>query len=108
MSWFSKMTTSTVIITCCSALVTYYLSNVFIIVENVDEVFVNMPDPVFKQINASQLHDYDIILECKAAMFSIFKTLKTFVITTYVYNGFEYIWYDDRHDEIIIERQTTS
>ena len=66
MSWFSKVTTSTVILTCCSALVQYYLSKVFIIVEKVDGVFLNITDPVLNKVNASPLNDEDRILMCKS------------------------------------------
>ena len=62
------MTTSTVIITCCSALVPYYLSKWFIIVEKVYGLFVNITDPIFNQINASLLHDEDRLLACKASI----------------------------------------
>ena len=54
---FSKVTTSTLILTCFSALVPYYLSKVFIIIEKLDEVFLNIPETALRQINASILHD---------------------------------------------------
>ena len=66
MSWFSKLTTSTVIIISCNALVPYHLSKGFFIVEKVVEVFVNILDPVFKKISISILHDEDKNLACKA------------------------------------------
>ena len=54
---FSKVTTSTVILVCRSALVPYNLSKVFIIVEKLEDVFENITKPVFKKIYASPLHE---------------------------------------------------
>ena len=104
MSWFSKMTTSTVIITCCSALVTYYLSKGFIIVEKVYGVFVNIPDPVIKKTNSSPLNDREIILACKSAIISIVKIFDKILITKYLYNKFQSSWYDETLVEPIIKK----
>ena len=101
---FSKLTTSTEILTCCSALVPYYLPKLFINVDKLDGVSLNIPDPVLRKINASQLHDEDIILACKAENSSIVKTLNIIEITRDVYNKFKYSWYDDIYVEPIIEK----
>ena len=82
----SKVMTSTVILACCSALVPYSFSKVFIIVENNYVGFVNKPDPIIKRIYASSLYDEDILFAHKAEITSIFKTLNKVVITTNVYN----------------------
>ena len=68
MKWLKKTTTSKVIITCHSALVPYYLSKGFIIVEKEEDVFENIPDEVLYQINASPLHNEDIRLTCNSAI----------------------------------------
>ena len=47
---FSEVTTATVIITCCSALVPYYLSKGFISVGKVEGVFVNIPEQSSKSM----------------------------------------------------------
>ena len=53
---FSELTTSTVIFTCRSDFMIYYLSKVFIIVDKVYRVYINISDPVFRQINDFPLH----------------------------------------------------
>ena len=73
---FLKVTTSIVIIACRSSLVPYYLSRGFIIVEKLDGISVNIPDPVLKQTNASPLYYRYSILECKEAIPPIVKALK--------------------------------
>ena len=49
---FSKPTISTVIITCLSVLVPYYLSELFFIVEKEEGIFENIPEKVLNKINA--------------------------------------------------------
>ena len=77
---FSKVIESTLTITCYSALVPYYLSKGFIIVEKVDGVFVNITDPFLNNTDDSPLHDEYSLLPCKYAMPLIVKTLNKIVI----------------------------
>ena len=91
------MTASTVVITCHTALMQNYLSKVFLIVEKVEDIFVNIPERVLKQINDSSLHDEGRLLTGKAPIKPIVKTLNKIVITRDVYDKFMYIWYDERH-----------
>ena len=65
---FSVSTISTVILTCQSAHVPYYLAKEFFIVEKEEGCFKNILEEVLKQINASPLHHKDILLACKAVM----------------------------------------
>ena len=88
MSWFSKLKISTVIFTCCSALVPYYLSKDFVIFEKVEDKFENIPEQFLRQINASPLHDEYRLLTYKSSMSYIVKILKFFVILRYVYGKF--------------------
>ena len=57
----------------------------FNIVEKVERVFVNLPDPFLKQTNIYPWHNYDILLVCKTEIMWVVKTLNKFVITKYVY-----------------------
>ena len=82
---FSKVTTSTLILTYCSAFVPHCLSKGFIIVEKLDGIFENILNPVLNQINDFPLYDEDIILECKEAIKSIVKTLNKIGINIYIY-----------------------
>ena len=82
---FPKLTTSRVVLTCLSALVTYYFWNRFVIVDKVDEVFVNILGPVLKQINDSPLHNKDSLWCVKHKL--LFFNIEKNVITKYVYTN---------------------
>ena len=73
---FSKSSTSTVILTCRSALFPYDLYKVFVVVEIQEGGLDNIPMSLQMQIHADNLHQKDSILTCKAAIPSIYNTLK--------------------------------
>ena len=73
---FSKSKISTVILLCRSALVPYYLSKVFFIVEKEEGKLENIPETYLSKINASLLNDEDILLTSKSAIPLIVKKLK--------------------------------
>ena len=56
---FSKVTTPTVILSCCSNVVTYYLSKGCIIVENVYGISISIPGTSLNKTNAYSLHEED-------------------------------------------------
>ena len=64
----SKYSISTVILTCRSALVTYYISKVFVIVEIKEGGLDNIAMSTKNQINADNLPLEDSILTCKAVI----------------------------------------
>ena len=99
---FYKVTTSTVILSCCSDPVPYYLSKGFIIVEKV-EVFCKYTRTHSQSNQCFLLHDEYSPLVCKASIQSIVTKLDKIVITRYLYGKFLSISYDIRHVETITE-----
>ena len=63
---FSKSSISTVILTCHSALVTYYLYKVFSVVKTEEVGIDNIPMTVKNKTNADNLYPKEILLIYKA------------------------------------------
>ena len=92
---FSKYSISTVILTCRSSIVTYYIYKVFVIVETEEVGLYNIPISVKNQINADGLHTEDILLTWKASIPSIVSTLNKIIIPTDIYDTYVYNFYYD-------------
>ena len=93
----SKYSILTVILTCRSALVPYYLSKGFVIVETEVVGVDNIPMSVNNQINSSDLNQDESLLTLKSYLLSIFNTLNKIIIARYLYEEYVSKFYDDRH-----------
>ena len=86
MSWFSKSSISTVILTFRSALVPYYINIVFFIVDTKEGGRANIPIRVKEQINAVYFNNEYSLLTFKVKIPSIVNTLNKIIIPRDVFN----------------------
>ena len=96
---FTKSSISTVIFTCRSVLVPYYLSRVFVIVETEEGGIYNIHTSVKIQTRSEYLHKFDSLLTLKATITSIVNTLDKIFIARSVYENYVSNFYDDCHVE---------
>ena len=60
----------------------------------VDNITITM-----KKINATNFHEKESLLACKADIPSTINTLNKIIISRYVYEKYVFSYYDDRHVE---------
>ena len=77
---FVKYSISTIILTCLSDLVTYYLSEEFVMVETYVGWVDNIPTTVRIQTHADNLHKEDSLLTLNTVIPSIVNTLSKIII----------------------------
>ena len=88
----------TVILTFCSALVTYHLSKGLFIVGTEEGGVYNIPTSVKIIFHGDNLHQEDIILTFKTAMTSILITLEQYIIARDVYEKYVSNFDHKHHD----------
>ena len=96
---FAKYQESTVILTCRSAIVSFYLSKGFVIVKTKEGGLYKVPINVKNQINTVSKHNKYSVITCKTAIPYIANTLNQIYTSRAVYNTYAESIYGEYHIE---------